>query len=141
MATEPFLQAEPVLADLAQQLEHWRQTHPAARDPIPAPFWEQAVRLATWLPGSQVAERLHLSLTELQERCLARQKELRLEAAAPHPGFVEVTPAEFETPAVPQATVIEVERPDGVRLRLQYRDTPSLATILRAFLEGAPCCN
>ena len=139
MATEPFLQAEPVLADLAQQLEHWRQTHPAARDPIPAPFWEQVVRLATWLPGSQVAERLHLSLTELQERGLARQKELRLEAASPHPGFVEVTPAEFETPAVPQATVIEVERPDGVRLRLQYQDAPPLVVVLRAFLEVAPC--
>src|SRR5512147_938074 len=122
MATEPFLQAEPVLADLAQQLEHWRQTHPAARDPIPVHFWEQAVRLATWLPGSQVAERLHLSPTELQERCLARQKELRLEAASPHPGFVEVSPDGIETLARPQAAVIEVERPDGARLRLQYQD-------------------
>ena len=139
MATEPFLQAEPVLADLAKQVEHWRQMHSVAPEPLPARFWEQAVVLATWLPGSQVAERLHLSPTELQERCLARQEARLAEAASPHPGFVEVTPAGLETPAVLQAAVIEVERPDGVRLRLQYQDAPPLAVILRAFLEGASC--
>jgi hypothetical protein len=141
MVTEPFLQAEPALADLAKQVEHWRQTHPATLEPLPAPFWEQAVVLATWLPRSQVAERLHLSLIELQERCLAQQEARLAEAASPHPGFVEVTPAGFETPAVLHGAVIEVERPDGARLRLQYRDAPPLATLLRAFLEVAPCCN
>ena len=141
MAAESFLQAEPVLADLAQQLEHWRQTHPAARDPIPAAFWEQAVRLATRLPDSQVAERLQVSFTELQERCLARQQELLVEAASPHPGFVEVRPDGIETLAMPQAAVIEVERPDGARLRLQYLEAPPLATVLRVFLEVGPCCS
>ena len=60
MATVPFLPAEPALADLAKPVEQWRQTHPAAPD-RPAHCWEQTVVLATWLPGSQVAERLHLS--------------------------------------------------------------------------------
>ena len=64
-----------------------------------------------------------------------------MEAASPHPGFVEVMPARFEALAAPQAAVIEVERPDGVRLRLQYQDAPPLATVLRAFLEVAPCCS
>jgi AraC-like DNA-binding protein len=139
MATEPFLQAEPALADVAKQLEHWRQTHPAAPDRIPTHFWDQAVVLATLLPRSHIAERLHLSPTELQKRCLARQEALLAEAASPHPGFVEVTPDGLETPAVPQAAVIEIERPDGVRLRLQYQDAPPLAVVLRAFLEVAPC--
>jgi len=141
MATEPFLQAEPVLADLAKQLEQWRRIHPATRDPLPSHFWEQAVRLATWLPSSQVAEQLDLNLAELQERCLARQEALLAEAASPHPGFVEVTPEGVDPPAMPHPVVIEVERPDGVRLRLQYRDAPPLASVLRAFLEVAPCYN
>ena len=139
MATEPFLQAEPALMDLAKQLEHWRRTHPAVRDRVPAHFGEQAVVLATLLPRSHIAERLHLSPTELQERCLARQETLLAEAASPHPGFVEVTPDGLELPAVPQAAVIEVERPDGVRLRLQYQDAPPLTVVLRAFLEVALC--
>lgn len=141
MATEPFLQAEPALADLAKQVEHWRQTHPAAPDQIPTRLWDQAVLLATLLPRAQVAQQLHLNPTDLQERCLARQKALLAEAASPYPGFVEVTAAGFETPAAPQAAVIEVERPDGIRLRLQYQDAPPLATILRTFLEVAPCCS
>lgn len=141
MATEPLLQAEPVLADLAKQLEQWRQSHPSTRDPLPSRFWEQAVLLATWLPSSQVAEQLDLSLVELQERCLARQEALVAEAASPYPGFVEVMPDRLETPARSQVAVIEVERPDGARLRLQYQDPPPLAVILRAFLAGAPCCS
>ena len=141
MATEPFLQAEPALADLAQQLEPWRQTPLAAPDRIPAHFWEQAVVLATLLPSSHVAERLHLSPTELHKRCLARQETLLAEAVSPHPGFVEVRPDGLETLAVPQAAVIEVERPDGARLRLQYQEAPPLATVLRTFLEVGPCCS
>ena len=139
--TKPLLQAEPALMDLAKQIAHWRDTHPAAPDRMPARFWEQAVLLATLLPSSHVAERLQLSLTELQERCLARQEALLAEAASPHPGFVEVTPDAFEPPAVSHGAVIEVERPDGVRLRLHYPEVPPLAVVLRAFLERAPCCN
>jgi hypothetical protein len=106
-------------------------------------LWEQAVVLTTVLPCSQVAKRLRLSPTDLKKHCLTRQGSLVAEAAAPHPGFVEVMPAGFETPAAPQAAVIEVERPDGVRLRLrlQYQDAPPLATLLRTFLEVAPGCS
>jgi len=141
MATEPFLAAEPALADLAAQFEQWRRTRATAHERIPPVLWDQAVVLTRMLPCSQVAKRLHLSPTDLKKQCLARQGALVAEAASPHPGFIEVTPAGFETPAAPQAAVIEVERPDGARLRLHYQDTPPLATVLRAFLEVAPCCN
>jgi len=39
--------------------------------------------------------------------------------------------------AAPGAASIEVERPDGARLRVQYRDAPPLAAVLQAFLEPA----
>lgn len=139
--TEPLLQAEPALADLAEQFEQWRQTRATAQERIPQLLWDQAVVLTTVLPRSQVAKRLRLSPTDLKKHCLTRQGSLVAEAAAPHPGFVEVMPAGFETPAAPQAAVIEVERPDGVRLRLQYPEAPPLAVVLRAFLEVAPCCS
>jgi len=36
---------------------------------------------------------------------------------------------------------IEIERPDGARMRLRYAEAPPLAVLLRAFLEPASCCN
>ena len=139
--TEPLLQAEPALADLAEQFEQWRRTRATAQERIPPPLWDQAVVLTTMLPCSQVAKRLRLSPTDLKKQCLARQGSLVAEATSPHPGFIEVTTPAFGATAAPSATLIEVERPDGVRLRLHYRDAPPLAAVLRAFLEVAPCCS
>ena len=138
MATEPFLQAEPALADLAEQFEQWRRTRATVQERIPPRLWDQAVRLTTVLPCSQVAKRLRLSPTDLKKQCLARQGAVVAEATSPHPGFLEVTTPLFGTAAVANATLIEVERPDGARLRLHYRTAPPpLATVLRAFLESA----
>ena len=138
MATEPFLQAEPALADVAAQFEQWRRTRATAHERIPPALWEQAVVLTTMLPHSQVAKRLRLSPTDLKKQCLARQGSLVAETTSPHPGFIEVTTHAFGATAAPSATLIEVERPDGARLRLHYRTAPPpLATLLRAFLESA----
>jgi len=138
MATEPFLQAEPALADLAEQFEQWRQTRATVQERIPPTLWDQAVVLTTMLPCSQVAKRLRLSPTDLKKQCLARQGSRVTEATSPQPGFIEVTTPAFGAAAASSATLIEVERPDGVRLRLQYRTAPPpLVTVLRAFLESA----
>jgi hypothetical protein len=49
-------------------------------------------------------------------------------------GFVEVPPAPARSPSTP--TEIELERPDGARLRLVCAETPlPLAAVVRAFLE------
>src|SRR5512144_2153242 len=141
MATEPFLAAEPALADVAAQFEQWRRTRATAHERIPPGLWEQAVVLTTMLPRSQVAKRLRLSPTDLKKQCLARQESCVIEAVSSHPGFIEVTAHGQGAATVPCPTLIEVERPDGARLRLQSQNAPPLATVLRAFLEGVPCCN
>jgi len=137
MATEPFLQADPALAELAAQFEQWRRTRATAQERIPPALWDQAVVLTTMLPRSQVAKRLRLSPTDLKKQCLARQRALVTDTVSPPPGCLEVTAHEWGT-AVPNATLIAVERPDGARLRLHYRPAPPpLGTVLRAFLESA----
>jgi hypothetical protein len=136
MATE-LLQAEFALAKLAEQFDHWRQTRATAQERIPPALWDQAVALTTWLPRSQVAKRLRLSPSDLKKHCLARPTAIPAAAASPYPGFVEVTVPGLE-PAALEATLIEVERPDGARWRLHYRTAPPpLVTVLRAFLESA----
>ena len=137
MVTEPILQAEPALVDMAEQFEHWRQTRATAQERIPPTLWEQAVMVTTVLPCSQVAKRLRLSPTDLKKRCLARQATVTTDVAPPIPRFVEVT-APWLGPAAPSTTLIEFERPDGARLRLHSQDSlPPLAVLLRAFLESA----
>jgi hypothetical protein len=139
--TQPLLQAEPVLADLAEQFERWRRARATAQERIPQSLWDQAVVLTTMLPCSQVAKRLRLSPTDLKKQCLARQESGVIEAVSPHPDFIEVTAHGLGAAAAPSPTLIEVERPDGARLRLQYQNAPPLATVLRVFLEGGPCCS
>jgi hypothetical protein len=138
MATEPLLQAASALAEWADQFEHWRQTRATAQERIPPTLWDQAVVLTTLLPCSQVAKRLHLSPTDLKKQCLARQASFLAAATPPHPDFIEVTAPGFGAAVAPSTPLIEVERPDGARLRLHYRTAPPpLATLLRAFLETA----
>ena len=136
--TDPLLQAEPALTDLAEPFEQWRRTRASAQERIPQPLWDQAVVLTRMLPCSQVAKRLRLSPTDLKKQCLTRQGTLVTEALSPHPGFIEVTAHGLGAAAAPSATLIEVERPDGARLRLHYRTAPPpLAALLQAFLETA----
>jgi hypothetical protein len=140
MATEPFLQAEPALADLVEQFEHWRQTR-QPHEPIPPRLWSQAVALTALLPYSQVAKRLRLSATDLKKRCLARPGMTSAEPTPRPPAFVEVTGVAFGTASASPPLLIEVERPDGVRLRVYAAPSLPVAAVLRAFLETAGCCN
>ncbi len=137
MANEPLQQAEAALAELAKQFDHWRQIRATAQERIPPALWDQAVALTVVLPCAQVARRLHLRSTDLRRRALVRPTSGATEATAPSLDFVEV-PVPWPGLAASGAALIEVERPDGVRLRLHYRTAPpSLATLLRAFLEPA----
>ena len=140
MTTELSLQAEAALADLAEQFERWRQTRATGQERIPPRLWDQAVALSTVLPGSRVARRLRVRSTDLRKRARVKPAPGTTEGTGPTPAFVEVA-VPWPGPATPGITLIEVERPDGARLRVQYRDAPPLAAVLRAFLEPARCCN
>ena len=137
MADEPFHQAETALAELAGQFEDWRRSRTTGQERIPPSLWDRAVALSTVLPCSRVARRLRVRSTDLRKRALVEPAPVTTEGTAPTPAFVEV-PVPWPGLAASGATLIEVERPDGARLRLHYRTAPPpLATLLRAFLEPA----
>jgi hypothetical protein len=56
---------------VAEQFERWRRTRATVQERIPSSLWDQAVALATVLPGSQMAKRLRLRLTDLKKQRLA----------------------------------------------------------------------
>jgi len=138
MADEPFHQAEAALAELAEQFEDWRRSRTTGQERIPPSLWDRAVALSTVLPCSCVARRLRVRSTDLRKRALVKPSPATTEETAPIPAFIEVpVPVPWPGPATSGITLIEVERPDGTRLRVRYRDAPPLATVLRAFLEPA----
>lgn len=137
MSINTPLPADPQLARVARQFEHWRQhrSHPSER--IPQALWDQAaaLALATELPYSRVANHLRLSPSDLKKH-LTAQSQPASRVPAPPLSFVEVPPApEHETAS--SQTEIELQRADGARLRLRSAESAlPLAALVRAFLEA-----
>ena len=136
MKIETPLHTAHQLDRLAGQFEHWRRTrsHPSER--IPQCLWEQAAALAQVLPHCRVAQRLRLSPNDLKKHTVTRHGSTPAVSPTPSP-FVEVPPMPAWSP-VTVAMEIELERPDGARLRLRCPESTSpVAAVVRAFLEGS----
>jgi hypothetical protein len=96
---------------------------------MPQRLWKQAAY-------SRVAQHVRVSPSDLKKH-MAPPRNSR---SAPSPQCVEVppTPACFPATQAPLALDIELERPDGARLRLRCPESTSPVTaLLRAFLEVA----
>ena len=133
MKIESPLHTDHQLDQLAGQFEHWRRTrsHPAER--IPQRLWKQAAALARVLPYSRVAQHVRVSPSDLKKHMATP----RASKPATSPRFVEVPPPPAWPPAT-QVMEMELERPDGVRLRLRCPEsTSSVTALVQAFLEGA----
>ena len=131
MSQLPSSQAEAALERLAEQFTDWRQSRPR-RERIPSAWWAQAVSLSHVLPVSRVAKRLGLGVNDLKKRC-GSQSAVASPSSAAAVTFVEVTaPASRMTSGVE----LEVQRPDGVELRLTAEEaTPALTTLIQTFWE------
>jgi len=136
MKTIPPAQAEHQLTHVADRFDHWRQTRTTPAEPIPHYLWEQAIALTTTFSIARVATRLRVSGGELKKRCAAHHAALAAPVSTTTPSFVEV-PAAPAWPLPTAAIEIELQRPDGARLRIAAQE-PSLplTAVVRAFLEG-----
>jgi hypothetical protein len=124
-------QAEEALTHLTHQFAHWRQSRTTPRGRIPKSLWTQAVALSSVLSVTRVAKQLGLTPHALKRRRAARLSPSALIPSPPPPHFVEVSAAWR-----PPTTEVEVQRPDGTRLRITYSEAaPALAPLLQTFLE------
>ena len=136
MKTATVLHADHQLDQLAGQFDPWRQHRSHHGECIPKPLWDQAATLARVLPYTRVAKHLHLSARDLKEHMAKGQGATSAPPNSPPP-FVEIPPVSAWPPAA-VAMEIELERPDGARLRLRCPASPSpVAVWVRPFLEGA----
>jgi len=122
-------QAEARLQEVTEQLTQWRQRRASVRGSrIPAALWSEILQVAEVLSVPHVAKHLRLKPQALKRR--RGEGETTPSVAAPR--FVEVTTAAGLSGAV----AVEVQRPDGVRLRITYSESaPALAPLLQTFLE------
>lgn len=137
MSTPQISSAEQELAELSERFAHWRATRANPQERIPEVLWDEAIRVSSRLPNSRVAKTLHLSPGQLKRRRLAQQGAGTTEALEATPNFVELTPV-WPVPggAGDTATEVELERPDGARLRIRYRQSPpSWVQLMTSFLE------
>ena len=125
-------QAEEALTHLTHHFAQWRQSRTTPRGRIPKSLWAQAVTLAQVLSCARVAKQLGLTPQALKRRrdALSRPPALTPPPQAPH--FVEVAPT-WRSPT----TEVEVQRPDGTRLRITYSEAaPPLVPLLQTFLDA-----
>ena len=140
MRTIPPAQAEHQLTQVANCFEEWRQTRTTRAEPIPQHLWEQAITLTSTFPITRVATRLRVSGGELKKRCAAHHT-VQPAPASMTLRFVEVT-APPVPPTPPTGTEIELQRPDGARLRIHtYEPQLSMADLVRIFLETPGCSS
>jgi hypothetical protein len=132
MSLVPCSSAEAELAQLIDRLDHWRQTRPTRRAPIPDWLWDQAVALTAHLPLSRVAKRLGLNRRDLKKRC-GQSPPGPPPSVGPEPDFIEAKVAPSWLAA---GMEIDLQRTDGARLRIHYREPqPPLAAVVQTFLE------
>lgn len=125
-------QAEAALSHLTHQFAHWRQSRTTPRGRIPKSLWAQAVTLAQVLPCTRVAKQLGIAPHALKRRRDARGRTLAPTLPLQFPQFVEVATA-WRSPTAE----VEVQRPDGTRLRITYNEaSPALVPLLQTFLES-----
>jgi hypothetical protein len=136
MKTIPPAEAEHQLTQVADRFDAWRQTRTTRAAPIPHDLWEQAIALTVLFPLTRVARRLRVSGGALKKRCAAHHAAQSAPASTAL-GFVDMT----ATPVWPPPTAgteIELQRPDGTRLRiLIHEPQPPLVAVVRTFLETA----
>ena len=125
-------QAEEALPHLTPHFAPWRQSRRPPRGRIPQWLWAHAVALTMTFSIPRVAKQLGLTPQALKRRRKARSGPLAPTPSPQAPHFVEVAAA-WRSPT----TEVEIQRSDGTRLRIPYRDSaPALVPVLQTFLDA-----
>ena len=112
------------LETAAEHFEQWRRNKKKG-ERIPEKLWSEAIDLVGRYGISQVTRTLRLSGTDLNKRRGIVETGQRPRSQGGKGAFVEIDPALVDQARDVEAGAawIELERPDGLRLRLRLRPT------------------
>jgi hypothetical protein len=128
-------EATLTLEAVAKHFAHWRRRKTNG-ERIPEEFWNQALTLLETYGISQVSRTLRLSYTELDKRRKISEAGLSRQGSGDDTAFVEIDRALIEQAPGPDATAVwmELERPDGLRLRIRPSHRGDMLTLLDRFM-------
>ena len=128
-------EASLTLPEVADHFQQWRsRKQPGAR--IPHHLWHEAISLVGTYGVTHITRTLRLSSTDFNKRRRLIEAGQHQPDAAGATTFVEINPRRvYRTPA-PAASAgwLELERPDGLRLRLQPTQGAELLALVERFM-------
>jgi len=128
---------EPTLTleEVAKHVEHWRGTRKKG-ERIPQQLWNEALALVGTYGVSRVSRTLRLSYAELDKRHRIVEAGQCRQASGDDTAFVEIDRGLIEQAPGPEATAawMELERPDGLRLRIRPTHSVDILTLVERFM-------
>ena len=130
-----FIGATFTLEEVAEHFKQWRNVKKKG-ERIPERLWSEAIALVGTYGVSQVAQSLHLSGTDLNKRRGIVGTGKRRRGAGGKTVFMEVAPARVDQTLGAQTDTawMELERPDGLRLRIRPSGGADLLALVDRFM-------
>ncbi len=134
--------ASLTLKEVAKHFKQWRSIKKKG-ERIPDHLWSEAVDLLGTYGISQVTRTLRLSGTDLNKRRGIIEADQRRQGSDGGTTFVEIDSALVDQTLVTDATAawMELERPDGLRLRIQSTRSADMLVLVERFMGVGSCCN
>ncbi len=124
-----------ILEEVAEHFAQWRSNKKKG-ERIPEPLWCEAIGLLCDYSITRVVRTLRLSATDLKKRQRELSDNKSLQETGSAMGFVEV-----DSPLIGQAlrsvaspVVIELHRPDGLRLRVESASCADMLALAARFM-------
>ncbi len=123
------------LEEVAEHFEQWRRSKKKGKR-IPEHLWSEAIGLVDTYGVSQVTRTLRLSGTDLNKRRGIAATDQRRQGPVGETAFVEVDRVLVGQAPGPEATAVwmELERPDGLRLRIQPSGGADMLALVDRFM-------
>ena len=123
------------LKEVAEHFKQWRSVKKKG-ERIPDHLWSEAVGLIGTYGISQVTGTLHLSGTDLNKRRGINGTGRRRRGSGGETAFVEIDRTLVDQALGPEATAewMELERPDGQRLRIQSIQGADMLALVKYFM-------
>ena len=134
--------ASLTLKEVAKHFKQWRSVKKQG-ERIPDHLWSEAVGLLGTYGVSQVTRTLRLSGTDLNKRRGIIGGSQRRQGPCAGTTFVEIDPTLVDQALVTDVTAawMELERPDGLRLRIQSTRSADMLALAERFMGVGSCCN
>jgi hypothetical protein len=123
------------LPEVAEHFQQWRSRKQLGAR-IPDHLWHEAISLVGAYQVTHITRTLRLSSTDFNKRRRLIETGQHQPDAAGATAFVEINPQRMDRSLAPAASAgwLELERPDGLRLRIQPTQGAELLTLVERFM-------